>query len=575
METPQLTPDGDVSVVSGTSYDMNIPMQRSTSFSTYHTNLTDATYDDNFPSVTFATNEDDLVSTATFETRDDRPFTGCMSAIVYDVTDGWYQLEHNVKSCSDIHSCKAPSFDMPSCRAPSLGMPSCNADAYNCGNSIKTQTATLWVGSSRISCTVPVCSSDTSYDAPSSRGAASEANLMDMYEHDDDDMSAHSLRYSYGRGPFSHRRNPSFGHHSGYRLGRRSLSLARSGKGGVSRIRTSIAQVGSLGKKVSKPSMKMIKLGRKDKERALSDIEEETRDEAEDPSFIHAAATEVKESINKAGSKIESRLKEEQKAILSSINHETAKVSNSIKLAADATSLVTSHATNTVSNYQQKIMDEHTKALKSHTNAISQRLLAVEQKMIQANEYLYASHQQILDEANGVMPVPVPVPEINEDRGSLQANNNDELEETEASAQYHNGFSNFFRCTVMDEGSEGIEVVNDVFGEDAKGIVVGDDDNSMCQSHSTGFSAFSGSSCSIASYKYDNRMFGEGIGTSEDLDGDSFNMEVKMSSNGFSSDQRDPSIDTQTEETLNAVLDGYHAHDEASQQEMFLSSGEE
>ena len=571
METPQLTPDGAASVVSGISYDMNIPMQRSTSFSTYHTNFTDATYDDkdpDFPSVTFATNEDDLVSTATFETRDDRPFTGCMSAIVYDVTDGWYQLEHNVKSCSDIHSCKAPSFDLPSCKTPSPGMPSCNADAYSCGNTIKTQTATLWVGSSRISCTVPVCSSDTSYDAPSSRGAASPANLMDMYEYDDDDMSAHSLRYSYGRGPFGHRRNPSFGHHSGYRLGRRSLSLARPGKG-VSRIRTGIAQVGSLGKKVSKPSMKMFT--RKDKERTLSDIEEETRDEAEDPSFIHAAATEVKESINKAGSKIESKLREEQNAILSSINHERAKVSNSIKLAADATSLVTSHATNTVSNYQQKIMDEHTKALKSHTNAISQRLLAVEQKMIKANEYLNASHQQILNEANGV----VPVPEISEDRRSLQAKNNDELEETEASAQDHYDPSILFRCTVMDEGSEGIEVVDDEVGGDAKGTVVGDDDNSMCPSHSTGSSASSGSSCSIASYKYDNRMFGVGIGMSEDLDGDSFNMEVKMSSSGFPSGQRNPSIDTHTQDTLNAVLDGYHAHDEASQQEMFLSSGEE
>ena len=62
---------------------------------------------------------------------------------------------------------------------------------------------------------------------------------------------------------------------------------------------------------------------------------------------------------------------------------------------------------------------------------------------------------------------------------------------------------------------------------------------------------------------------------SEDLDGDSFNMEVKMSSSGFPSGQRNPSIDTQTQDTLNAVLDGYHAHDEASQQEMFLSSGEE
>ena len=476
METPQLTPDGAASVVSCISDDMNIPMQRSTSSSTSHTNLTDPADDDkdpDFPAVTFATNEDDLVSTASFEARDDRPFTGCMSVLVHDVTDGWYQLEHIAKSCSDIHSCKAPSFNMPSC----------NADAFNCGNGNKTQTATLWFGGSRISCTFPVCSYDTSYDVPSSRGGAtSQANLMDMYEYDDDDKSSHSLRYSYEREPFGYRRNSSFGHHSGYRLGR-SLSLARSGKG-VSRIKTGIAQVGSLGKKVSKPSMKMIKiLGRKDK--ALSDIEGETRDEAEDPSFVHAAATEVKESMNKAGSKTESKLEaeEEQNAILSSINHETAKVSNSTKLAADAT-VVTSHATNTVSNYmdQQKIMDEHTKALKSHTNAISQRLLAVEQKM---------------SEANGV----VPVSEMNEDRGSLQANNNDVLEGTEAiGAQDRHDSSILVRCTVIDEGSEEIEVVDDVIGESEKGVVAGDDDNSMCPSHSTGSSASSGSSSSIASY---------------------------------------------------------------------------
>ena len=581
-------PGGAESVVSGTTYDMSIPMQRSTSYSTYYTNLTEATYDDedsNFPSVTFANNEDDLVSTATFETRDDRPFTGCMSALVYDVTDGWYQFEDNVKSCSDIHSCKAPSIDMPSCKAPSFSAPSCNADAYNCGNSIKTQTATLWIGSSRISCTVPVCSSDTTYDARTSRGAASHGNLMDMYEYDDDDMSAYSNGNSYGRGASSHRRNFSSSQYmySGYRLGKRSLSLARSSKG-VSRIRSGIAQVGSFGKKVSKPSMKMIKLGRKDKERALSDIEEEAGDEAEDPSFVHAAATEVKESINKAGTKIESKLKEEQNAILSSINHETAKVSNSIKLAADATSLVTSCATSTVSIYQQKIMDEHTKALKSHTNAISQRLLAVEQKMIQANEYINASHQQILNEANGV----VPVSKSKEDGGSLEANNNDELEETETSPQDHQHQHHvndddddddgiLFRCTVMDGGPEGIEVVDNVMGEGAKGIVVCDDDNSMWPSHSTGSSASSGSSCSIVSYKYDNRMFGGSIGTGEGLDEDSFNMEVKMPSNDTPTNQRNrnPSIDTQTEDTLNAVLDGYHAHDEASQQELFLSSGEE
>ena len=75
---------------------------------------------------------------------------------------------------------------------------------------------------------------------------------------------------------------------------------------------------------------------------------------------------------------------------------------------------------------------------------------------------------------------------------------------------------------------------------------------------------------------YDGRMFGVGIGTSDDLDGDSFSMEVsQMSSNGFASHQHDPSIDTHTEHMLNTVLDGYHAHNEASQQEMFLSSEEE
>lgn len=521
-----------------------ISMQRSTSFSTYLTNLTDADdKDPNFASFTIAGSADDLVSTTTFETRDDRPCTGCMSAVVNDVTDGWYQLEHNVKSRSDIHNCKAPGFEMPS-------MPSCNTDAYNCGSDIKTQTATLWIGSSKLSCTVPVCPAENSYmcDARTIRRTVCQPNLMDRYEYDEDDiMSTHSLSYSNEWVGVAPRKNHSSLNHSGHSgLGRRSFSLAKS-----------------LGKKVSKPSMKMIKpiskpmkLGRKDKGKSHQNI-----NDAEKPSFIHTKATEVKESINMAGSKIESKLKEEQKAILSSIDHGTAKVSTSIKLAADATSLVTSHATNKLCSYQQKIVDEHTAALQSHTNSISQRLLAVEQKLIEANDFLNSSHQQILDEANGV--VTEGAVEIDQSGKALQATSNDELrggEPNSAETEVH-----AHSCTVVDKSQDEIEVV--------------DEDQSMCPSnfnhstHSNALSGSSASSCSIESCKYDNRMVG-GDGMREDFDGDSFNIEMKLSTNGFVEDRCHSPIDVQTEVALNAALDRYHIYDEASQQEFSLSFGE-
>eukprot|EP00561_Arcocellulus_cornucervis_P000561 CAMPEP_0185804404 /NCGR_PEP_ID=MMETSP1322-20130828/3230_1 /TAXON_ID=265543 /ORGANISM="Minutocellus polymorphus, Strain RCC2270" /LENGTH=382 /DNA_ID=CAMNT_0028500375 /DNA_START=70 /DNA_END=1218 /DNA_ORIENTATION=+ len=328
---------------------------------------TDATDKDNVPSVTLADGEDDditfTLSTATFETRDDRPFSGCMSSIVHDVTDGWDRLEHNVNDWQH--------FDMPSC---------------NTGGRLQTQTASCWIGSSSISCTVPVCSNGTSYGART-RGRKDSTykytvNLMDMYEHDDDDM--------WG----------GFGRH---------LKKSRSGVG-VSRIRSGIAQVGSLGKKVSKPNMNIIKsvtnplkLGLKGRGKS----QQETRDGAERQSFTHAAT------------------------VLSSIHQETTKFSNTVKIAADATSkiaadatsLVTSHATNAVGDYQQKMIDKNTKALATHTGAIGQRLIVAEQKIIQANEFLNQSHQRILDEAK---------------RGDT---------------------ADDCSCTVISEGPEGIEVV--------------------------------------------------------------------------------------------------------------------
>ena len=334
------------SVASRTSHDT----RRSSS------SFIDATDKDNVPSVTLADGEDDditfTLSTATFETRDDRPFSGCMSSIVHDVTDGWDRLEHNVNDWQH--------FDMPSC---------------NTGGRLQTQTASCWIGSSSISCTVPVCSNNTSYRARTSGRKDSTykytVNLMDMYEHDDDDM--------WG----------GFGRH---------LKKSRSGVG-ASRIRSGIAQVGSLGKKVSKPNMKIIKsvtnplkLGLKGRGKS----QQETRDGAESQSFTHAAT------------------------VLSSIHQETTKFS---KIAADATSLVTSHATNAVGDYQQKMIDKNTKALATHTGAIGQRLIVAEQKIIQANEFLNQSHQRILDEAK---------------RGDT---------------------ADDCSCTVISEGPEGIEVV--------------------------------------------------------------------------------------------------------------------
>jgi hypothetical protein len=294
---------------------------------------TDATDKDNFPPVTLAGGEDDVVSTTTFETRDDRPFPGCMSAIFHDVTDGWDRVEHDINDWRH--------FDMPSCST---------------GGRLQTQTASCWIGSSSISCTVPVCSNDTSYDARTSgrKDAAYRytVNLMDLYEYDDDDMGYYS-----GRGGF----------------GRRLKIPA-----GVSRIRSGVAQVGTLGKKVSKPNMNIIKsvtnplkLGLKGRGKS----QQETRDGAESQSFTHAAA------------------------VISSIHQETTKISNTVKIAADATSLVTSHATNAVGDYRQKMIDEQTKALTTHTDAIGQRLIVAEQKMIQANEFLNQSHQRILEEA--------------------------------------------------------------------------------------------------------------------------------------------------------------------------------
>ena len=230
---------------------------------------------------------------------------------------------------------------------------------------MQTQTASCWIGSSSISCTVPVCSNNTSYRARTSGRKDSTykytVNLMDMYEHDDDDM--------WG----------GFGRH---------LKKSRSGVG-ASRIRSGIAQVGSLGKKVSK------KLGLKGRGKS----QQETRDGAESQSFTHAAT------------------------VLSSIHQETTKFSNTVKIAADATSLVTSHATNAVGDYQQKMIDKNTKALATHTGAIGQRLIVAEQKIIQANEFLNQSHQRILDEA---------------ERGDT---------------------ADDCSCTVISEGPEGIEVV--------------------------------------------------------------------------------------------------------------------
>ena len=310
----------------------------------------DATDKDNVPSVTLADGEDDdinfTLSTPTFETRDDRPFSGCMSTIVHDVTDGWDQLGlgHNINDWQH--------FDMPSCNTGGL----------------QTQTASCWIGGSSISCTVPVCSSDTSYDARTSGRKdvtyKYTVNLMDLYEYNDDVWG--------------------FGRHD---------KKSRSGVA-VSRIKSGISQVGSLGKKVSKPIKSVtnpLKLGLKGRGKS----QQETRDGAESQSFTHDAA-----------------------AVLSSIHQETTK---SVKTAADATSLVTSHATNAVGDYRQKMIDKHTKALATHTDAIGQRLIVAEQKMIQANEFLNQSHQQILDEAK---------------RGDIA----DE-------------------CTVISEGPEGIEVV--------------------------------------------------------------------------------------------------------------------